>query len=186
MGGTLISAGDHLSSWMMAHPIAFGDFYRIVEILGEGNIKFQFLSPSWVLLLAHVVQAYYLATHFLSQSPNALLRTAGAFPPKLSPLMATLHPSLWNVTSVHIIVDDPNARARPEAGGLGYEPLWTSLEGMCQTVLEYQSKRVVDKGRFSGSRSGRPTSGAPHTRAGVKIGSDKAEPITTRSNRLVK
>ena len=166
-------------------PISYSDCYRTVEVLVDGNVKFHILSPSWMLLLAHVIQAYYLATHFLSQSPNALLRAAGAFLPKLSSLMANLQPSLWNITSVHLVADSSNARARPEAGGLGYEPLWTSLEGMCQLILEYQSKRVVDDGHFGGSQSGHTASGAPHAQAGVKRSLDKAESIATHSNRLV-
>ena len=138
-------------------PITYGDCYRTVEVMSEGSIKFQILSPSWMLLLAHVIQAYYLTTHFLSQSPNTLLRIVGASLPKLPALLASLQPSLWNVTNIHLFVDDSNARARPEAGGLGYEPLWTSLEGMCQVMLDYRSKRVVDGGHSSGGQGGRPT-----------------------------
>jgi len=167
-------------------PVSFGDSYRIVEVLAEGNVKFQIVSPSWMLLLAHVIQAYHLVTHFLSQSPNALLRAAGAFLPKLSSLMVNLQPCIWNLTSVHLVADSSNARARPEAGGLGYEPLWTSLEGMCQVVLDYQSKRVVDHGHSSGSRGGTMTSGLPHTQAGVKKGLDKAKSAAAHSDRLVK
>ena len=167
-------------------PIAYGDCYRAVETLAEGNLKFQVLSPSLMLLLAHVVQAYYLATHFLSQSPNILLRAAGAFLPRLSPLVVNLQPSLWNLTSVHLIFDSSNARARPETGGLGYEPLWTSLEGICQLMLDYQSGRVVDDFHSSGGQGSIATSGVPHAQAGIKMGLEKAESIATHSNRLAK
>ena len=160
-------------------PISYADCYRTVEVLAEGNIKFQILSPSWMLLFAYVVQAYYLTTHFLSQSPNGLLRAAGALLPKVPSLMVNLQPSLWNIASVHIVADSSNARARPEAGGLGYEPVWTSLEGMCQLILDYQSKRVVDDGHFSGGQGGHMTSGAPHAQAGVKGGLEKAGSIAT-------
>ncbi|KAF9647379.1 NAD-binding protein [Thelephora ganbajun] len=167
-------------------PIAYGDFYRVVEILTEGDVKFQVLSPSLMLLLAHVVQMYCLATYFLSQSSNIPLRTVGSFLPRLSSLLVDLQPSLWNLTNVHLIFDSSNARARPEAGGLGYEPLWTSLEGICQLVLDYQSKRVVDDGHTSGGQGSLATSGVPHAQAGVKRGLEKAESIATHSNRLVR
>lgn len=167
-------------------PIAYGDCYRVVEVLAEEDIKFQVLSPSLMLLLAHVVQTYYLTIHFLSQSPNILLRVAGAFLPRLSPLVASLQPSLWNLTCVHLIFESSNARARPETGGLGYEPLWTSLEGICQLMLDYQSRRVVDDAHFSGGQGSLATSGVPHAQAGVKRGLEKAESIATHSNRLVK
>lgn len=166
-------------------PIAWGDLYRVIEVLAEGDIKFRVLSPSLMLFLAHVIQTYYLATYFLSQSPNIFLRAAGAFLPRLSPLIANLQPSLWNLTCVHLIFDSSNARARPEAGGLGYNPLWTSLEGMCQAVLEYQSKRVVDA-HFSGDQGSLATPGTHYAQAGVKNGLEKADFVATHSNRFVK
>jgi nucleoside-diphosphate-sugar epimerase len=166
-------------------PIAYGDCYRVAEILSEERVKFQVLSPSLMLLFAHVVQAYYLTIHFLSQSTNIFLRTAGTFLPKVPPLIVTLQPSLWNLVNVHLIFDSSDARARPEAGGLGYKPLWTSLEGLCQVVLDYQTGRVVDHAHTSGQGS-IATSGVPHAQAGVKRGLEKAESVVTHSNRLVK
>lgn len=131
-------------------PLAFGDCHRVLEALTEGDVKFKALSPSFLLLFAHIVQAYYLTAYFLSHSPNIILRTMGAFLPGLSPLVVKLQPPLWSTTNAHLIIDTSNARARPEAGGLGYEPLWTTLEGLCQLVLDYQSGRVVDHAHNSG------------------------------------
>jgi len=167
-------------------PIAYGDCHKAIEVLTEGNVKFQVLSSSLMLLFAHILQTYHLATYLLSQSPNVLLRAAGAFLPKLSAPIINLQPSLWNLTNVHLIFDSSNARARPEAGGLGYEPLWTSLEGICQAVSDYQAKRVVDDAHISGGQGSLATSGIPHAQAGVKRGLDKAESIATHSNRLTK
>lgn len=166
-------------------PIAYSDCYRVAEVLAEENFKFQVLSPSLMLLFAHVVQAYYLTTHFLSQSPNIFLRTLSAFLPRLPSRVVSLQPSLWNLTSVHLIFDSSNARARPEAGGLGYEPLWTTLEGLCQLALDYRSGRVVDHAHASGQGS-IATSGIPHAQAGIKRGLEKAEFVVTHSHRLVK
>ena len=145
-------------------PIAYGDCHRVLETLSEGNIRIRVLSPSLMLLFAHMVQAYYLTRYFLSRSPNIILRTAGAFLPSLPSLVTSLQPSLWNVSSVHLIFDSSNARARPEAGGLGYEPIWTSLEGLCQLVLDYQSRRVVDHAHVSGGGNITPESRAPLAR----------------------
>ncbi|KAF9791915.1 NAD-P-binding protein [Thelephora terrestris] len=119
-------------------PAAYGDCYRVLETLTD--VRFRVLSPTLMLLLAYMVQAYHLTTHFLSQSPNVFLRTAGAFLPQLSSLVANFQPPVWNVTNSHLIFDSSNARASPDAGGLGYEP----------TVLDYQSGRVVDHGHASG------------------------------------
>jgi len=147
--------------------IGYADCYRTVEVLAEGNVKFQILSPSWMLLLAYVVQAYHLTTYFLSHSHNTLLQAAGAFLPKLPSQMVNLQPSIWSITGIHLVADDSDARARPEAGGLGYEPLWTSLEGMCQLILDHQSKHV-DYGHSSGSQGSHVTPGVPRAQAGVK------------------
>ena len=145
-------------------PISYGDCYRTIEVLAQGDVKFQVLSPSLMLLLAHIVQAYYLTTYFLSQSPNTFLRAVGALLPKLPFPTVNLQPSLWNLASVHLIFDSSNARARPEAGGLGYEPLWTSLEGICQLVLDFQSGRVIDDSHSSGGYGSPATSGVPYAR----------------------
>ena len=147
-------------------PISYGNCYRAVEVLAEGNDRFRFLSPSLMLLLAHVVQMYHLATHFLPQSRNVLLRVVGDFLPRLPYLIVNLQPSLWNLTGVHLIFDSSNARARPQEGGLGYEPLGTSLEGICQLILDYQSKRVVDDAHCSGGEGCLTTSGVQSSCAG--------------------
>lgn len=166
-------------------PIAYSDCYKVVEVLSVEKIKFQVLSSSLMLLFAHIIQAYYLTTHFLSESPNTFLRAASTLLPRLPSLIVSLQPSLWNLTNVHLIFDSSNARARPEVGGLGYKPVWTSLEGLCQLVLDYHSGRVVDHAHISGQGS-IATSGVPHAQAGVKRGLEKAESVVTHSNRLVK
>jgi len=148
-------------------PISFGNCYGTIEVLG--NVRFRVLSPSLMLLLAHIIQMYYLATHFLLQSRNVLLREVGDFLPRIPHRIIDLQPSIWNTASRHIIIDSSNARAHPQEGGLGYEPFGTSLEGICQLVLDYQSKRVVDDGHCTGA-----TSGVPHAQARVKRGSERA------------
>lgn len=165
-------------------PISYGDCYRVVEVLTEGNVKFQILSPSFMLLFAHVVEMYYLATYFLPRSTSTLLRTVGAFLPRLSRSVTNLQPSLWNLASVHLIFDSSNARARPEAGGLGYEPLWTSLEGMSQLILDYQSGRVVDDAHSSGGQGSLVASGIPHAQVWVKQGLEKGGSVATHSLRI--
>ena len=129
-------------------PTAYGDWNTVLETLTD--VRFRVLSPTLMLLLAYIVQAYHLTTYFLSQSTNLFLRTAGAFLPRLPPLVAIFQPPVWNVTNSHLIFDSSNARASPEEGGLGYEPVCTSLEGFCQTVLDFELGRVVDHGHTSG------------------------------------
>ena len=70
----------------------------------------------------------------------ALLRVAPALGKLVPPLgrdVVFLQPSLWALTQVHMVFDDSRARLTPSKGGLGYEPLWTTREGLCKLVDEH-------------------------------------------------
>ncbi|THH15246.1 hypothetical protein EW146_g5201 [Bondarzewia mesenterica] len=71
-------------------------------------------------------------------SSTALARRVGAYMPKLNGDLINLQPSLFALTMVHLIWDDSRARLAPEKGGLGYTPLWTTLEGLCKLVDEHK------------------------------------------------
>ena len=85
----------------------------------------------------------------LFQSPNVFLRTADTSAQAL-PLVVIFQPHLCNVINFHLTFDSSNARASPEEGELGYKPACTSLEGFCQTVLDFQPRPVVVPDHASG------------------------------------
>ena len=112
-----------------------GDMYTALETLTDGECHFPSVSPTFMLLLAHCIEWYY-RTH------NALLSRGWQFAKKLPAIggdLVNLQPSLFSLTSVHVIVDDSRARLPPAKGGLGYTGTWTTLEGLHRTVEEHKS-----------------------------------------------
>jgi hypothetical protein len=116
-------------------PHTYKDIYLTLETLTRGECTFPAFSPTLMLLLAHVLEFYYVAWHTLHTTlcvPHALL------PPPLTGDIINLQTSLFALTSVHLICDDSRARLPPERGGLGYRGTWTTLQGLCKTVEEHR------------------------------------------------
>ncbi|KAF7323986.1 3-beta hydroxysteroid dehydrogenase isomerase family [Mycena kentingensis (nom. inval.)] len=109
-------------------PPTYGDVYLTLSTLMDGETLFPFLSPTLMILVAHLIEWYYLATK------SKLL----SFLPRLSGDLVNLQPSLFNLVSVHLIFDDSKARLPPEKGGLGYKGGWTTFEGLYKTVDEHR------------------------------------------------
>jgi nucleoside-diphosphate-sugar epimerase len=118
-------------------PPTYGDVYVGLETLSNGEAHFPSLSPSAMLLLSHVLELYYLSRYFLTVSTFSVLRYIGGMLPPVGGDIVNLQPSLFSLTSVHLIFDDSRARLSPKQGGLGYKGLWTTLDGICKTVDEH-------------------------------------------------
>ena len=111
----------------------YGDVYTVLETLSEGECHFPSLSPTAMLLIAHVIEFYYRTQQSLSAAGwNWLL-------PKVNSDIINLQPPLFSLTSVHLIFDDSRARLPPEKGGLGYVGAWTTTEGLHKTYQEHKS-----------------------------------------------
>ena len=83
--------------------------------------------------------------------PQCLFPYCRHFSAQAPPLVVIFQPFVCNVTNSYLTFDSSNARATPEEGGLGYKPALASWEAFCQTVLDFQSRRVVVNGHASGS-----------------------------------
>ena len=111
----------------------YGDAYTALETLSGGECLFPSMSPTAMLLLAHVVEFYYRIQQSLSATRwNWLL-------PKVTGDLINLQPALFNLICVHLILDDSRARLSPEKGGLGYVGAWTTMEGVLKTVQEHKN-----------------------------------------------
>jgi nucleoside-diphosphate-sugar epimerase len=113
----------------------YGDAYITLETLSDGECTFPTLSPSAMFLFAHLLEMYYRAH-------NALLSAGWSFAkllPAVKGEIINLQPSLFYLTSVHLIFDDSRARLPPEKGGLGYSGAWTTIEGLHKTAEEHKS-----------------------------------------------
>ena len=111
----------------------YGDLYTILETLSEGECHFPSLSPTAMLLVAHLIEFYYRTQQTLSAMGWSWLL------PKVNGDLINLQPSLFSLTSVHLIFDDSRARLSPEKGGLGYVGAWTTMEGLHKTFQEHKS-----------------------------------------------
>jgi nucleoside-diphosphate-sugar epimerase len=105
-----------------------GDVFTTLTTLTSGECHFTLLSPTFMHLLAHIVEFYYTLPSFFF----TVLRF-----PRIKGNIINLQPALYNLTQVHLIFDDSRARLSPEEGGLGYSGAWTTLEGAHKTVKEH-------------------------------------------------
>ncbi|KAF8970469.1 NAD(P)-binding protein [Flammula alnicola] len=113
----------------------YGDVYTTLETLTEGECHFPVFSPTAMLLLSHVIERYYRTHHALLAAGWKFVK----FLPAVTGDIINLQPSLFSLTSVHLIFDDSRARLPPEKGGLGYSGVWTTLEGLHKTFEEHKS-----------------------------------------------
>lgn len=123
-------------------PLTSGDVNTILETLTDGECTFPELSTTMMLIVAHAIEAYYLTRHWLLHAGSSLVRSAAAvLLPALPTDVANLQPSLFALTSIHVVFDDSRARLPPEKGGLGYRGPWTTFEGLHKTVQEHKKEQ---------------------------------------------
>ncbi|KAI0777240.1 NAD-P-binding protein [Trametes elegans] len=118
-------------------PATYGEVYDALAQLTNGVCTFHSLSPTAMLGIATLVEAYYLARHALMRAPAPLSALARLVPP-LGGEVVFLQPSVFALTQVHLIFDDSRARAPPAEGGLGYNGHVTTLQGTCKVVAEHE------------------------------------------------
>ncbi|KZT28079.1 NAD-P-binding protein [Neolentinus lepideus HHB14362 ss-1] len=118
-------------------PVTYGDVYRALSTLTDGEVKFPLFSPTAMLLLAHIFEAYYTMRMFLLSSSSSISRMVGSLLPAIGGDLVNLQPAMFALTMVHLIFDDSRARLSPEKGGLGYTGVWTTEEGLCKLVDEF-------------------------------------------------
>lgn len=88
-----------------------------------------------MLLFSYLVEAYVLAQHALPSLIGKLL-------PILPQDIAQLQPTLFTISTCHVIADDGDARKSVGEGGLGYKGVCTTLEGMCMQVREWNMEHA--------------------------------------------
>ncbi|KAJ3515632.1 hypothetical protein NLJ89_g1638 [Agrocybe chaxingu] len=108
------------------NPISYGDLYLALSTLTDDKVQFPKLPAGLMLVIATLVEAYYI---FQARFPRYL--------PPITGDIVNLQPSLFDLASVHLKIDDARARLAPEDGGLGYRPPWTTVQGVCQLVNDH-------------------------------------------------
>ncbi|KAI5119375.1 hypothetical protein M0805_001051 [Coniferiporia weirii] len=127
-------------------PPTYGDVYRALSVLTAGRATFPTLSTTGMLLLAQIIEPVYLFRHFLLRLGSPL-RALAHLVPRLPGDLLNLQPSLFALVCVHMLFDDSRARAAPTDGGLGYAPRWTTLQGLCTLVDEFERGGRAEEAR---------------------------------------
>ena len=117
-------------------PPTFGDVYTALNTLDEETV-FPIVSPTLMLGISHIIEAFHVAKSLLSTSDSSVGRAIASMIPTISGDLVNLQPPSFMVMLVHLIYDDSRARLPPTKGGLGYYGPHTTLEGICKTVDEY-------------------------------------------------
>ncbi|KAF3394494.1 3 beta-hydroxysteroid dehydrogenase/Delta 5--_4-isomerase [Penicillium rolfsii] len=115
--------------------ISFNDIYTLLSTLSKTPVSFPTVQPLPFLLLSYLVEGYaYIQTALL---PWLLPQVTGE--------ILQIQPALFAITDVFCIADDERARKAPEEGGLGYQPVITTLEGMCRQLVDWNEKADAKK-----------------------------------------
>ena len=111
-------------------PIAFADIYEAGEHLSATRVRTKRQSPLALLLVAYAIEAWCL---LLARLP--FLTTVFGLREPSGPIHM-LQPAVFGV-SIHTIVDDTAAKKSIAEGGIGYEAGCTTLEGVCEQILNW-------------------------------------------------
>ncbi|KAK8026738.1 hypothetical protein PG991_003794 [Apiospora marii] len=125
-------------------PPSFRDIYDVCETLAKTPCKVQVLQPAPLLLVAYAVE---LCDALGRRLPSLFgwLRPRGE--------VALLMPATFSV-STHTPATDAAAQRPVAAGGLGYRGVYTTLEGVCQQVLDWNREHAGDSSNHNGSNGG--------------------------------
>lgn len=109
-------------------PITYGDLYAVLALLTVTPFRLIRLPPLPLLVLSYAIEAYVL---FLVRYPMLT-----KILPTISGDAKYLQPGLFSITT-HLIATNDAAGLSVDQGGLGYKGILTTLEGMCQEVVEW-------------------------------------------------
>lgn len=131
-------------------PITYGDVYRVISALAATPFRLVSLPPAPMLLLSYAVEFYNLL-------PARLPRLAGWLPRHPGSLVY-LEPGLFSICT-HLVGSMDDARRPVAEGGIGYRGVLTTLEGMCQEVLEWNSEQEEHAREAAAAAAGSPAGG---------------------------
>ncbi len=109
-------------------PLRYGDIWFLLETLSVTPFRTVALQPVMILLLSYVIEAYSLAPVRFPLLRKVL--------PVLRGDVKHLKPALFTVTTHAYATNEAVGRPVSE-GGLGYKGLVTTLEGMCQELVDW-------------------------------------------------
>lgn len=114
-------------------PIYYGDLYGLLSKLATTPFRMISLPPMPFVLVSYLVEFYTLLPFRL---PSSLAR----FVPPLSGDIKHLQPGLFSICT-HLVADNADAGRAVGDGGLGYRGVLTTLEGMCQELVDWNREQ---------------------------------------------
>ncbi|KAK8055368.1 3-beta hydroxysteroid dehydrogenase isomerase family [Apiospora rasikravindrae] len=124
-------------------PPTFRDIYDVCETTAKTPCKVQVLPPALMLLIAFAIE-------FCDMLGRQLPSLFGWLRPQGQ--IAMLQPATFSV-STHTPATDAAAQKPVAAGGLGYRGVYTTLEGVCQQVLDWNREHAGEGKGESGHNS---------------------------------
>lgn len=109
-------------------PSPFGQVYGIIEKVNEASFKLIKISPVFIVSLSYAVELWDLAVALVPGLRWILS------PPR-DPINL-YQPGIVRA-SVSAVIDDSISRKPPSEGGIGYTPACTTLEGMCDLMVDW-------------------------------------------------
>ncbi|KAG8161318.1 hypothetical protein KVR01_009582 [Diaporthe batatas] len=129
-------------------PIFYGDLYNLLSKLAATPFRLVPLPPVPFVLLSYLVESYSLLPHRL---PGYLARLV----PPLRGDIKHLQPGLFSICT-HLVADNADAGRAVGEGGLGYRGVLTTLEGMCQELVDWNREQDEHAARAAPAAPGGP------------------------------
>jgi hypothetical protein len=107
-------------------PITFSDIYNLLSTCAVTPFRTTYIPPIFLLLISYLIELYSLTKIFFPTLNRVL--------PDLSYDMSLLQPALFSISCAHVIATDAAARRSIKDGGIGYNGVCTTLEGMCMEI----------------------------------------------------
>ncbi|KAF2964915.1 hypothetical protein GQX73_g8667 [Xylaria multiplex] len=114
-------------------PPTYGDMYHLCRVTAETPVKLTFLPPMPLLIMAHIVELVAIA----SRTP--VLKWIF---PEPKGTLAILQPGVFHA-GLNYVATDKAAQQSVEQGGLGFRHAHTTIEGMCQQILEWNNEHAA-------------------------------------------
>lgn len=118
-------------------PIYYGDMYRAMETLVTTPFRIVRVPPLPMLLVSYLVEWYNLLP---VRGPAVLRKCWPRLPGSGGVAVAHLQPGLFSICT-HLLTDMRDAQRPVREGGLGYRGVLTTLEGMCQEILDWNMEQ---------------------------------------------
>lgn len=142
-------------------PIYYGDLYGLLSKLAITPFRLVSLPPMPFVLVSYLVEFYTLLPHRL---PSVLAR----FVPPLSGDIKHLQPGLFSICT-HLVADNADAGMAVGDGGLGYRGALTTLEGMCQELVDWNREQEEHAARAALAADGVKGKGVRYFHSSVSL-----------------